>query len=275
MKNEGLPDIFGALRAHGSRDRELHRQKAGELSEESTAGGDSDLGAQRREVDADFEAFRLKIPFERFAMEQETRLEAERPAFLRLLSKLSRLPLMPMAAAAAATVALAVLVPALLPVELEHTTSSIRLKGGSRIGYFVKRPGSAELGVDGQALHPGDFIQFAVHDVPGARSFVLLGIDGRGVVSTYVATDIQSTQTKGPTRPRLLPSAMKLDDSLGAERFFAVYGPGPIGALKEETEKAAGRVVASKSDLVQTGVLPLPESYGYSQSSVHIVKLAR
>lgn len=251
---------------------ELRRFVAGELSAERRAElarlMDADaalkarvdaLAAEQRAEDA---AFALEVPLPRFLDEVEAKVVRRSPfAWLRAL----RLPgTLGALAAAAAAVVLFVRAP-------DDELAGTRTKGGARVGFFVKDDGGAHAGRAGEELTAGDRIQFAVKDDAGMRAMVLVGVDGRGVVTLYAAESVQG-RVKGEEKTRLLPASVVLDEATGAERFFVVYGPDDLTTLRAQVEAAAQQLASSGSDLARTERLPLPESH--VQSSVHIVKIA-
>ena len=77
-----------------------------------------------------------------------------------------------------------------------------------------------------------------------------------------------------PERARLLELSLVLDDAVGAERFFVVYGTGDVEALRTRAEAAARVLATNRGDLKADARLPLNERET-EQSSVHILKVAR
>lgn len=275
---------------------ELERYHAGELSAErrqeieALLAGDADLAAELDELRARDAAFRAHMPFERFIADHDARREATsgvarvRGFFRALRWQLGGGVVV---AAAAAALALAVLVPGndpdvdgTFPPPFE-TSGETRLKGGgARIGFFVKGDEGARWGSDGEELRAGDRIQLAVQDPAGARSMVIVGIDGRGQVSTYVARRLPTGTPKGErdAAPRLLDQSLVLDDAVGAERFFVLYSDETdVEALERAALDAArelsARVTSGAGDLRSAERLPLSLD-DVAQGSVHIVKVA-
>ncbi len=71
-----------------------------------------------------------------------------------------------------------------------------------------------------------------------------------------------------------LDDSLVLDDSLGPERFFAVYGGmDEIPSIKKAAERAAHKLVEQKADLSRVDELPL--DLHAKQGSVYIIKVAR
>jgi hypothetical protein len=154
----------------------------------------------------------------------------------------------------------------------------IRTKGGDApaLGFVVKVGDGARVGQAGEALRAGDHIQLTVKDAP-RPVMVLVGVDGSGVVSVY-ATETDAAVRKGANAgqgsQRVLPAALVLDETTGAERFFVVYGD-DVGATEAAARTGAAAladdVKRGKADLVQTTRLPLDKAF--AQASVHIVKV--
>ncbi len=153
------------------------------------------------------------------------------------------------------------------------TDDGLRSKGGTDpvVSFFVKSGDGARVGTAGEALHAGDVIQLAVRDAT-ARAMVVVGVDGAGAVSVYAAEEL-TTQSKGHDAPRVLPASLVLDDTVGTERFFVVYGDN-LDDLTTQAKRAAtalGKQVAAHAvDLAHVERLSLAPSM--AQSSVHIIK---
>jgi anti-sigma factor RsiW len=259
---------------------ELARYHAGELTTERAAeieaalASDEALRAELEELKADEAAFKTSMPFSRFAADHEARLASRSPlaAAQQWFSEHLWQTVGGFAAATAAAIMLVFAPPAEFTRDSDPT-SGIRLKGAARIGFFVQSDDGARWGADGEQLRQGDRIQFAVRDPQTARAMVIVGIDGRGAVSTYASAPVVSGTVKGATdeAARLIDRSLVLDDSLGAERFFVVYGDGDVEALRAQAERAAKELVDSGADLVTAEQLPLTRQ-DVQQSSVHIVK---
>lgn len=262
---------------------ELRRYLAGELSATRRAELEAQIGAEpalRARLDAvaaeeraEDAAFRLEVPLPRFLEDHERRTRGTNGG---LLARLVGLRIVVGGSAlAAAAVALFFVV---------RTPSSARpndeawdgLKGGARLGFFVRQEEGARLGVAGEELRPGDQIQFAVRDDEQKRSMVIVGIDSRGAVSVYAAEDLRDVRAKGDpnaTGPRLLAASVVLDDAVGPERFFAVYGDIELDAVRRAAEDAARELVQQQRDLTHAEKLALPSTW--TQSTIHIRKVTR
>ncbi len=265
-----LPDLDAA--ELGPSGFELRRFLAGELPAErraelerllaTDAAFKARVDALAAEERAEQAAFALEVPLPRFLDEVEAKVTRRSPfAWLRSL----RLPgTLGALAAAAAAIVLFVRAP-------DDELAGTRTKGGARVGFFVKDEGGAHAGRAGEELTVGDRIQFAVKDDADMGAMVLVGVDGKGVVTVYAAESVQG-RVKGEEKTRLLPASVVLDEATGAERFFVVYGAEDVDTLRAEVEAAAERLASSGSDLSRTERLPLPDTH--VQSSVHIVKIA-
>jgi hypothetical protein len=135
---------------------------------------------------------------------------------------LRRVPWRLAGGALAATAALLVM------VRLEHlehpetqARPAVQLKGTARIGFFIQRDGHAERGSPGQRVAPGDQIRF---DYTSDRPMYLAiySRDTAGTVSVYFPAG-EMAQRISEGYGALLPSAVELDEVLGAERVFALF----------------------------------------------------
>lgn len=180
-----------------------------------------------------------------------------------------RLPLAAGAMAAAVMVAVVV-----VPGTVDDD-GPVRRKGGERqpaLSFFVKEDGGARLGSAGETLKAGDQIQLAVKDAD-PRALIVIGVDSAGVVSVYVSEETM-TVPKGQTGPRPLPTALVLDDVVGIERFFVIYGD-DLGTVERAARGAANRLAADvragRADLTQITRLAVDEAM--PQASIHILKV--
>jgi hypothetical protein len=221
------------------------------------------------ETEADDRAFALRPMPE--CVRAETRPAPAMQSFLR-----PRLLWVP-AAAAAALVAF-LLWPAaplrsgagIAEIGSRGAPGSVRLMGGESaetplsLGFYVSRGGGTRsVGRSGDALAAGDRIQFW-YDSAGASAFALVGVDGRGEVTTYFSS---TAGAGGLARGRGLSlGAVELDDAVGAERFFLCTGASATDVAA--VERAASRLVASGIDLARSERLP----YACDQASFWIRK---
>ena len=217
-----------------------------------------DLVNEQRAADA---ALKLEVPLERFLHDHAERTTSPLAKLLRSMSFKAGLGVV---VAGAAAVLFTI-----------HPADPVYdgLKGGARVGFFVKDVHDAHFGKDGEELSEGNQIQFAVRDDAARSAMVLVGVDGRGEVTVYDAEQIDHERAKGDSKTRLLPDSVILDDSTGAERFYVVYGDGDVDAVRVKVEGAAKELAARHPNLLDAERLPLDDSY--VQSSVHIVKVAK
>jgi hypothetical protein len=246
---------------------DVERFAVGELSGERALevqraiDTDPALKAFFDDVKASDAAFLIMAPPSSFlaALDDKVSSQAASPSWwTRLRAAVSSLQLqMGLGAAAAAAV---VLVAVSTP---DGPRPGATTKGGphtAAVGFFVKDDSGARVGEAGEVLHPGDQIQLAVTDAD-RPAMVVVGIDGSGVVSIY-AVEATATVAKGATGPRVLPASLVLDDTVGVERFFVVYGDDAA-----TTERAVRAV-----DLATVSALDLSADR-FAQASIHIQKV--
>ena len=121
------------------------------------------------------------------------------------------------------------------------------------LGFYVSRGGAESVGRPGERLTAGDRIQFW-YDGPGAPAFALVGVDGRGAVSTYFPSDGAAARALTAGRGVPLGAAIELDDAKGTERFFLCAGP--AAADPRVVVRAARSLVDSGADLSTVDRLP-------------------
>lgn len=112
-----------------------------------------------------------------------------------------------------------------------------RLKGSSRLGFFVKRGSQVLLGVDGQVVHPGDRLRFTVSAM-APEQLAIFSLDGAGVASVYFPAGAESAPVgRGMNQP--LESSVELDATLGREHLWAVFCNTPfrVEPLRERLER--------------------------------------
>ncbi len=127
-----------------------------------------------------------------------------------------------------------------------------RSSKGLSLGFYLKSDDGKTMGASGQKLREGDNIQFW-YDLPVDLPVVMVGIDGRGSVTTYL-----------PSRDGV-DLTIELDDAVGVERFFLCVGEG-VGV--DKVFGAAKALVKSGANLKQIDRLPLT----CEQASVWIIK---
>ncbi len=226
-------------------DLELERHLAGDLPEARFALATDGDRARLGELRAESEAFLRSVDIDMEVKRIHQRVERMTPgkrSWLRWLIPASAL-------AAAAAVILVVIrrtddgAPS--PDELSVKGDDISL-----VVHLATGEGSKRL-ESGDTVHAGDKIRFELGGVkPGFVAVV--GIDGTGQPSVY--------HSDGGTRPilfdpanRLVPGAIELDATPGAERFFAIYSERPFAfevvlpALATNTALPTG---VSKAEIV-------------------------
>jgi Putative zinc-finger len=127
-----------------------------------------------------------------------------------------------------------------------------RAKGADdSITVHVLHAGRVRRGGDGDEVMPGDALRFAT---TSARlcAFALYGYDARGRLDSYAQIDRLE-----PGREVALPSAVRLDDTPGEERFTAVFcdAPPDAHALTEAIRAGAGRLAGFPGCRVRSLVL--------------------
>lgn len=131
---------------------------------------------------------------------------------------------------------------ATMALVLALPTAGLRDKGGGAPSLVVYRQLAGEGGHealgDGASARPGDLLQLG-YRTGGARAVAIYSIDGRGVVTTHLAP------TRGAAaNERRLPTAFRLDDAPGFERFLLVTGD----ELAEDPLVQALRTLAARPD---------------------------
>lgn len=141
--------------------------------------------------------------------------------------------------------ALAALAAALFLVVRPPERDGSRLKGETRLEFYVQRDGHSFDGDPDAEVRPGDRLQFAFH--PGAYgTVVLVGVDGTGTVQTYWPDDGGAPLAATPGERQLLDGSIQLDDAPGPEVFVAGFAGQAPAALAAEVGDAweAGGVEA-------------------------------
>ena len=157
-------------------------------------------------------------------------------------------------AAAAMAVAAVALAVALLPRSpdpepitggLADPVSLNRLKGEVSLDMYALRDGAVVEVETGETLKPGDRIQFAYTSGP-LNNLVLVGVDGRGVISRYYPDQGAESQAVVPGAEVVLEDSLVLDDAPGPEVFVAVFSDRPLDVL--DVEQAAREALAQGDD---------------------------
>jgi hypothetical protein len=99
--------------------------------------------------------------------------------------------------------------------------SGTRIKGGSRVAFFVKRGDRVVMGGPSERLQPGDQLRFTV-TLERPRHLAIFSRDARGVASVYYPAEAV-TKALPAGADIALENSVELDDALGEERIFAVF----------------------------------------------------
>jgi hypothetical protein len=144
-----------------------------------------------------------------------------------------------------------------------------RIKGlRPHLGLFRKTPAGVEPLQDGSPAREGDLVQLT-YQAAGRRYGAILSVDGRGVVTVHHPQDGRQAARLVPGQVVPLPSAYRLDDAPGWERFVLVTAEESFD-LAPVVRAAAGLDGTAAS---ATSRLALPSSL--DQSSFTLRKEAR
>jgi len=118
-----------------------------------------------------------------------------------------------------------------------------RVKGSSRLGFYVKRDDSVFRGGQGEALRPGDAIEFS-YTAPSAGYLAVLSVDGAGHASIYFPTGSRAEALQAG--PQLLAQSTTLDAVLGRETLYALWcdGPAELEPIRRSLERAPAATAA-------------------------------
>jgi hypothetical protein len=207
-------------------------------------------------LEADAEAFRAEVPYAPFRIEHEAR-RAARPV------KASWLRLWLPGIATAAAVASAILITV---VPRGDDPPGTRIKGGPvALTFSVLEAGVVRPGVAGETLTPGTRLQLS-YEAGDNTHIAVVGLDAAGNVGRYFPEKGTTLVPVPGAAKGSLPFSLALDETLGAERFIAVFAghAAPIAGLLHAIGDRAG------ADPATLPPIDLPE--GLSQSSVWIRK---
>ncbi|MBW2277581.1 MAG: hypothetical protein JRF63_08830 [Deltaproteobacteria bacterium] len=123
------------------------------------------------------------------------------------------------------------------------------------LGFYVLRDGKRVLGRPGESLTEGDRIQFW-YEVPKPTAGVVVGIDGRGVVTRYFPETEGAPAPLAQGKENKIQSNVILDDSVGVERFYLCTAKA-ADVESAEVERAARQLVESGADLQKATRLPV------------------
>jgi len=139
-----------------------------------------------------------------------------------------------------------------------------RIKGlRPHLGVFRRTSGGVEALSDGSLAREGDLVQLT-YQAAGRPFGVILSIDGRGGVTVHHPRDGRQAARLVPSQAVRLPSAYRLDDAPGWERFVLVTAEEPFDLAP---------VVAAAEQLARNGAsatepLRLPASLEQSSFSL-------
>ena len=122
------------------------------------------------------------------------------------------------------TLAMAAAALAIVPGLME-TSPQTRLKGDSRLAFFVEKAGRVQRGTSGEVLYPGARVQF-VYSHPRRSWLAVLSLDGAGKASVYFPQGDAAAEMPGGSDQRL-PVSTILDEALGTERIFGLFCDAP------------------------------------------------
>jgi hypothetical protein len=149
----------------------------------------------------------------------------------------------------------------LLPLRDDRTAArdETRIKGQQpHLAVFRQTQAGVEALADGSRAREGDLVQLA-YQAAGRRFGVIVSIDGRGVVTVHHPRDGREAARLVPGRAVRLPSAYRLDDAPGRERFVLVTGGDPFDVAV--VVDAAERLAAGSAGPALTLPPPLEQSW--------------
>lgn len=114
-----------------------------------------------------------------------------------------------------------------------------QVKGGLRLGLYIKRGDSVIEGRSGDVVHPGDAIRFA-YTSTSAGYLMILGRDGAGRVSVYYPEGDRAAPIR-PAEDQVLPGSIVLDDVPGSEEIVALACVHPVAAAAAQAALRASR----------------------------------
>ncbi len=109
-----------------------------------------------------------------------------------------------------------------------HAIDATQVKGGLRLGLYIKRADSVIEGRSGDVVHPGDAIRFA-YTSTSAGYLMILGRDGAGRVSVYFPEGNRAAPMRA-AEDEVLPGSIVLDDVPGREEIIALACDEPVVA---------------------------------------------
>jgi Domain of unknown function (DUF4384) len=126
----------------------------------------------------------------------------------------------------AAAGALALAACALLALLNPTSRDSLRSKGSAHAGFYVLRDGQVHRAAAGEELRPGDRVRFFIRSRT-ASYVAILSLDPAEQASVYFPAAARA-QLVAAGSEQLLPVSVELDDTLGEERWYALYCREPV-----------------------------------------------
>jgi hypothetical protein len=198
----------------------LDQWRAGEIEDAARLGeleahvaGCERCRARKDAFDREAESYLAREPF--FSPRERSRSQQKSPHSAR------RLQIFAGASALAAAAALALVLRAPNDGPLGGDESGTRIKGGSRVAFFVKRGDRVVAGGPGERLQPGDQLRFTA-TLERPKHLAIFSRDARGVASVYHPAGAV-TKALPVGADLALDNSVELDDALGEERIFAVF----------------------------------------------------
>jgi hypothetical protein len=116
---------------------------------------------------------------------------------------------------------------------------TVRSKGTSRVGFFVRHAGVVRRGNERERVSPGDALRFVVTSST-ATYVAVLSRDGAGQVSVYHPSGARAARVE-PGVERPLETSVVLDDVLGEEHLYALACSAPIevAPLRDQLQRSA------------------------------------
>lgn len=133
--------------------------------------------------------------------------------------------------------------------ETKPATEGERVKGGSQVGFYIKRGSRVERGVNGGTAYPGDQLRFTYSSERPAY-LAVLGHDERAA-SVYFPAGTSAVRVEGG-RDLPLDFSLELDAQLGEEQLYLVLCPSQYALAPLRTElEASGKLRAAAGCLVE------------------------
>jgi hypothetical protein len=128
-----------------------------------------------------------------------------------------------------------------------------RIKGGARLGFFVKHGDAVRRGGPGEPVVAGDLVRFVV-STPRPAHLAIVGLDARGVGSVYFPAPGAADTVAAGTDVEL-PRATRLDDTLGPETVAAFFCERPVdlAAVRADPRSAPPGCTVDRLDWVKVG----------------------